>query len=251
MTTDVKIGERFRPVSATPSPASGPAPVPAALSACAANIRTRRGQTLALTFEGTEAVFVVRTGTLMLHLTLPDGSRQVVSILYPGDVLRSAFVPPHTGALLSGVSAGEVLRLRWNVFGELAARDGEVARYFEDALARQTALQAIHMAAVGRLDCRQRVATFLIELALRSGVAAPCGGVAFEMPLTRIDMADYLGLNADTLSRTMSGLKASGFVSHSERHRAVVRDFDALAALTPAARSLMALCGGRPADPAP
>jgi CRP/FNR family transcriptional regulator len=67
------------------------------------------------------------------------------------------------------------------------------------------------------------------------------------MPLSRTDMADYLGLNADTLSRTMSRLRASGLISHPERHRAVVRDFAALAALSPAAPSLMALHGAHAA----
>ena len=78
----------------------------------------------------------------------------------------------------------------------------------------------------------------------RTGSQVPSGAVGFEMPLNRTDMADYLGLNADTLSRTMSRLRASGVISHPERHRVVVRDFAALAALTPAARALMALSGG-------
>ncbi len=99
------------------------------------------------------------------------------------------------------------------------------------------------MAAVGRFDCQQRVATFLLELALRIGVAAPCGGIEFEMPLSRTDMADYLGLNADTLSRTMSRMRASGLLSHPDRRRALIRDLAALAARTPAAQSLMALYG--------
>ena len=111
-------------------------------------------------------------------------------------------------------------------------------------MARQTARAAIHTAAVGRFDCRQRVATFLLELALRTGVRAPCGGLDFEIPLNRTDIADYLGLNADTLSRTMSRLRASGLLSHPERNRGLVRDVAALAALTPAARALMGLNGG-------
>lgn len=218
-----------------------------ALAAQAATVRARRGQTISLTLDGNEALFFVRSGVLMVDITLPDDLRQVIGLLYPGDVLRSAFAPPHAVAHLSAVSAGEVLRVRWRTFTELAAQDPEITRYVDDAVARQTARQAIHMAAVGRFDCRQRVATFLLELALRTGVAAP-GGVEFEMPLRRTDMADYLGLNADTLSRTMSRLRASGLLSHPERHRALVRDFAGLAALTPAAQSLMTLYGNNSAE---
>lgn len=249
MTFDLKREEPVRHASAAPSEVSGSAPaaIPPGLKAHASTVRARRGQTLALTLDGSEAAFVVQSGALMLHLTLPDELRQVVAILYPGDVFRTAFAPPAAAVHLSAVSAGEVLRFRWSALARLVASEPEVARYFEDAVAGQTARQAIHMMAVGRFDCRQRVATFLVEFVLRTGVRAPCGGVAFEMPLSRTDMADYLGLNADTLSRTMSRLRASGLLSHPDRHRALVRDFEALAALTPAAPSLIALHGETPA----
>ena len=244
MTSSLK---RREPINLTGAAPDGNAPVreviPAALAAHAAIVRTRRGQTISLTLEGNEALFIVRSGVLMVDVTLPDDLRQVVALLYPGDVLRSDFAPPHVAAHLSAVSAGEVLRLRWSNFTGLAAGDPEIARFFDDASAKQTARRAIHMAAVGRFDCQQRVATFLLELALRIGVAAPCGGIEFEMPLSRTDMADYLGLNADTLSRTMSRMRAGGLLSHPERRRALIRDFAALAARTPAAQSLMALYG--------
>jgi CRP/FNR family transcriptional regulator len=183
----------------------------------------------------------------MLHITLLGGLRQVVALFYPGDVFRATFAPPAAAAQLSAISAGDVLRFRWSALPELAANDPEIASYFENAVAKQAAGQAIHTAVVGRFDCQQRVTTYLMELAMRTGVRAPCGALAFEMPLSRTDMADYLGLNADTLSRTMSRLRASGLLSHPERHRALVHDFDALAALTPAAQSIRALYGKTPA----
>ena len=68
--------------------------------------------------------------------------------------------------------------------------------------------------------------------------------MAFDLPFNRKDIADYLGLNPDTLSRIMSRLKAAGLIAHSERNRAVVRDFPALAARSPAARSLIEISGG-------
>jgi len=248
MTYSLKTREPFRPASAVRSeiPSATPIAVPAALMADAAAVRTRRGQTVALAVDGSEAVYIVRSGALMLHVTLPHGLRQVIALLYPGDVFRSAFAPPDAGAVLSVVRAGEVLRFRWSAFGDLAMSNPEVARYMANAVAKQNARQAIHLATVGRFDCQQRLATFLLELALRTGVRAPCGGLAFEVPLRRSDIADYLGLNADTLSRTMSRLRASGLLSHPERHRALIRNISDLAALSPAARSLMALHGEAP-----
>lgn len=179
----------------------------------------------------------------MFRVTLPKDMRQVVTLLYPGDVFRAAFAPPAAEAHLSAVSAGEVLRLRFETFTALAAEDPAVGSYFNNAVARQTARQAIHLAAIGQLDCLQRLATYLTELAVCTGSPVPNGGVTFEMPLSRSDIADHLGLNADTLSRTISKLRAKGLLRQPDRQKAFVRDLSALAALTPAAPSLMALHG--------
>ena len=218
----------------------------AALGTHAATIRTRRGQNVALTVECSEAAFIVHAGTLILNVTMPGTSRQVVAILFPGDVLRSGFVPREAEGSLTPASAGKLWRLRWSVFAELLAKDPAIASFYHEAINRQMARRAIHVAAIGQFDCQQKVATFLLELALRTGTPSPGGGgVVFDMPLSRTDVADYLGLNADTLSRTMSRLRSSGVLTHTERNRAVLRDFRALAALSPAARALIDLHGER------
>ena len=206
-------------------------------------LHARRGQSLPLRLDGSETVFMVRTATLMFRIALREDLRQVVTLLYPGDVFRAAFAPLKAGAHLSAVSEGQVFRLRFETFATLAAEDPAVAACFDKALAQQTARQAIHLAAVGQLDCLQRLATFLTELAVYTGTPAPNGGVVFEMPLRRSDMADHLGLNSDTLSRTMSRLRAAGLLTQPNRQKAFIHDLSALAALTPAAPSLMALHG--------
>ena len=72
-------------------------------------------------------------------------------------------------------------------------------------------------------------------------------GVAFELPLSRTEIADYLALNADTLSRIMSRLKGRGLVARTGRDRALVADWDGLCAMSPLAGALAAAHGGVPA----
>jgi CRP/FNR family transcriptional regulator len=231
------------------SKAKALSPVTAVLAAHATTLRTRRGQTVALLFNSGETAFIVRAGILTLQVTMPGTTRQVVAMLFPGDVLRSSFAPPHAEGALVSAGTGEVWRMRWAAFAELATADPAIARYFDEAIAHQMARQAIHAAALGQLDCEQRVATFLIELALRTGVSSSGGGVVFDMPFSRKDIADYLGLNPDTLSRIMSRLRMAGLISPSERSRAVVSDLRALAALSPASRSLIEIHGFCPSEP--
>lgn len=209
-----------------------------ALATQASRLRTRQGQNVALTLEGGEAVFIVRSGALMLHITMPDSPRQVVAFLFPGDVLRSSFAPPHANVTLTSASTAEVWRLRWTVLEGLAAADPALACFLQDAMATQMARHAVHVATIGQFSSEQRVATVLIEFAMRTGMPAPAGGLMLGMPFSRKDIADYLGLNADTLSRIMSRLRSTGILGHSEQSRVLVRDFRALAGLSPAARSL-------------
>jgi len=225
----------------------GPAPidVPAALGSHATVLRTRRGQALALAQQGDETAFIVRSGVLMLHITLPDSARQVAALNFPGDLIRTGFAPPCAKATLVAAAAGEVWRLRFGAVETLAASDLGVMRYLDEAVARRIAHQTIHAATLGRLDSEQKVATLLVELALRTGRCLP-QGVVFDLPASRKDIADYLGLNPDTLSRIMSRFRSASLFSHAERNRILVRDFAALAARSPAASSLMALDGAPP-----
>jgi CRP/FNR family transcriptional regulator len=211
--------------------------VPCALEAHATSIRTRRGQSLPLGLDGGETVFIVRTGVLMLELALPAGQRQIVGIFYPGDFLRSSFAPPHTGAAFMTAAPGEVWRLRLTGLETVAAGDPAVRRYLDEAIAGRMARQALHAVALGQFDCEQKVATLLLEFALRIGTRSG-GGAVLELPFDRKHIAEYLGLNPDTLSRIMSRFTAARLIARSQRNRVVVRDLSKLAARSPVAGSL-------------
>ena len=204
-------------------------------------VHTRHGQPLPLSLGGEETVFVVRMATLLFRLTLADNIRQGVTLLYPGDVFRSAFAPPGSAAHLIALTSGEVLRYRFDTFSRLLSASPAARDYFDLAVARQAARQAIHLTAVGQLDSSQRLVTFLMELATHIGVPASEGRIVFEMPLSRTEVAEYLGSNADTLSRIMSRLRTEGLLTQPDRHTMFVRDLAALAALSPASQSMMSL----------
>lgn len=239
VTTDSLImAAPLSPADASPS-TDWQATLPAELAEHGTLVHTRPGQPLPLSLGGEETVFIVRMATLLFRLTVADNLRQGITLLYPGDVFRSAFAPRGSGAELVSLTSGEVLRYRYDAFSRLVAENSDARAYFDMAVARQSARQAIHLAAVGQLDSTQRLVTFLIELATQIGVPASEGRVVFELPLSRSEVAEYLGLNADTLSRIMSRLRTEGLLSQPDRHTVFVRDLAALSALSPASASLM------------
>ena len=232
-------------VSAHPARAAAAGNAGAMLSSIhsrAVTIRPRRYQKLAVACEADEVVYFVRAGALALSAGLPNGRRQILSILYPGDVFRSALTPSPALTGLSAVTASaEVWRLRWPTFEALAAGDSALQQLFDSLITDQAARLAMHIAIIGSLGADERVASFLVEIALRLG-APVAGGIAFEIPLTRTDIADYLALNADTVSRIMSRLRAKGVLAQSGRSLMICRDMKALESQSPFSAALQQIC---------
>jgi CRP/FNR family transcriptional regulator len=85
------------------------------------------------------------------------------------------------------------------------------------------------MLLLGRKTAREKIASLLAIIARRvSGQKQRIGAVQFDLPLTREEMADYLGLTLETVSRQMSALKRDGVIHLQEKRRILVPDLDAL-----------------------
>lgn len=203
-------------------------------------VRARRRQRLALRCDHADTAYVVRSGMLVMHAQVPGQRRQVLGIYYPGDVFRSASAPPLPEVALMAGAPSEALRMRWSAVESIAASEPAIATALGRQLARQQARRALQIAVIGALPGEERVASFLLELALHFGTAS-AGGIGFEMPLTRADVADYLALNPDTLSRIMSRLKAQGIVTVAGRGRVLANDWNALCRHSPIAESVIEL----------
>jgi CRP-like cAMP-binding protein len=214
----------------------------AALRSRATLIRTKRGQQLALSTGATEAVYIVRSGLLVVQTATPAAHRQLLALVYPGDVFRSTFAPPLAGTVLTAAGACELWRLQAANFESSLSADAELGRWLSHQLADQQARKLMHVAIIGGMSGEERVASLLIEQALRIGTKC-AAGTSFELPLSRADIADYLALNPDTLSRIMSRLRSRGVVSQPGRRLALVQDWDGLCALSPMAEALIALHG--------
>lgn len=91
-----------------------------------------------------------------------------------------------------------------------------------------------HIAALGRLDGQERIYLFLVEMAIRQsrGVQAP---LRATLPMSRESIADYLGLNAETVSRLLSRAKKSKLVTFMSPSEYVIPDIGALEARIPIA----------------
>lgn len=169
---------------------------------------------------GDAASFVYRIleGAVINYRLYADGRRQVTGFTLPGDVLGlEAGLDHRTHAqALSPVTAKVLRRARLSA---LAAADGVLAR----ALWRSSlsAFQRCedHAMILARQGATERVATFLLDHADRVGAHE-----VMDLPMSRQDLADHLGLTIHTVSRTLSHLQAEGLIeARSSRHVRLLR----------------------------
>jgi len=155
----------------------------------------------------------ILSGTVKLTKSLADGRQQIVGILFPPDFLGRAH--GKTNACYAEAASGIVLCCYpAEAFRSLLIRyPGLEHRLYEKALDELDNARD-WMVLLGRKTAREKVASFLYMLARRARVtrARDDEGVGFDLPLRRLDIADYLGLTIETVSRQITHLKSDGLI---------------------------------------
>jgi CRP/FNR family transcriptional regulator len=178
----------------------------------------------AIFWEGDEAghIFDILEGVLRVYRILSDGRRAIVGFLYPGEMLGVSFQSRYlfTAEAVTGV---KVRRFSRNRFLSLATESAEQRPQLFAILCDEMSAAQDQMLLLGRKSAEERVVSFLLAVHRKNGQ-----GNAIDLPMTRLDMADYLGLTIETVSRMMSGLMRRGFIAATGRHTIALRKLSAL-----------------------
>ena len=172
-----------------------------------------------------EHVFTITAGMIKLYKLLSDGRRQIVGFLVPGDFLGLAFGRTYVyGA--EAVVPTSTCRFGRHQFLALLDECPTLEKEILTRTATELAAAQEQMLLLGRKTARERVASFILALALRRRIEA---GRPFELAMSRADIADYLGLTVETVSRTLSLLGRDGLIELAETRTLVIRNEAALA----------------------
>ena len=174
--------------------------------------------------EPADYLYQVVSGTVRTYKVLVDGRRQIGAFHLPGDVFGFETGEEHTFSA-EAITDCRIAVVRRSALVALAARDNEVARQMWAFTARELNRVQAHMLLLIK-SARERVATFLLEMAER--VAADD---TVELAMSRQDIADYLGLTIETVSRTLTQLEKNAAIEVSTARRIVLRNHSALARL--------------------
>jgi CRP/FNR family transcriptional regulator, anaerobic regulatory protein len=188
------------------------------------------GQTVIWAGDRMDFVASVVTGVATLTQTMEDGRRQMVGLLQPSDFVGR---PGRATAAFDVTAVSDLVMccFRKKPFEEMMVTTPHVAQRLLEMTLDELDAAREWMLLLGRKTAREKIASLLAILARRTTMLTQKragGAIAFELPLTREAMADYLGLTLETVSRQMSALKKDGVILVEGNRSITVPDYDQL-----------------------
>jgi len=189
----------------------------------------------AIYYEGDEAqhYFKIASGVVRLCKVTEDGRRQIAAFLTAGDFLGWT-VHDHYSYSAEAVTRVTAVKYSRRRVEDIVRTDPMVARRVLTLLSNQLALAHDHLLLLGRMTAAERISAFLLELTKRRGCPLT-DATTIELPMNRRDIADYLGLTIETVSRTMNAMKRNGLLSFTDADSVRLNHCDALERMAMAA----------------
>lgn len=190
-------------------------------------------------------LFVVRAGCIRTTHPASDGEEQVIGFHLPGELLGlDAISDGHHHCDAIALERTNVCAVPFDQLEEVASHVPGLQHQMLRIISRELVQDHQHLVALGRRTARARLALFLHSLSQRLH-AAGYSGDDFRLPMSRDDIASYLGLALETVSRLLGRLSEETVIA-VERRRVWILDAEALASI--AGETPSEQCGGRGTD---
>ncbi|MDE2200355.1 MAG: helix-turn-helix domain-containing protein [Rhodospirillales bacterium] len=170
-----------------------------------------------------DCCYQVISGCVRTVMLLEDGRRQIGEFLFPGDLVGWDAAGEH-GFGAEAVTPATLCRIPLRAIDERAARDQSFARELHHYMAAQLRGARARLVLLGRKTAGERVASFILEMQERLDLPRH---EAIDLPMSRADIADYLGLTIETVCRGLTELRRGGLIG-IDRTRILIHDGHAL-----------------------
>lgn len=172
------------------------------------------------------SIYEVLSGGFMVYRLLSDGRRQIVDLALPGSLCGFAREQTHECSCEALVPSIVIAYDR----AQLAHCD-EVAKRLSEKMEQQICALAEHIVLLGRRTTEERLATFLVQCAEIWRTASDDKSTVFRIPMTRVEIGDYLGMSLETVSRGIADFERRGLIRTGGR-QGEMRAFDLSALAT-------------------
>lgn len=189
-------------------------------------VSLNKNETLFYEGDAAESIYEVLEGVVCNYRLLLDGRRQILGFAFKGDLVGLSRADKH-GFGCEALCPTQVHKIsKYNLLETVRQRPEMGHKLLEVAMSELSAVQD-HFVILGRKSAFEKVASFLTTLARRYANEG-ANSVTFLLPMTRVDIADYLGLTIETVSRNFSKLKIRGAIDLPQFTTIVIPDIDCL-----------------------
>ncbi|NIK88468.1 CRP-like cAMP-binding protein [Rhizomicrobium palustre] len=199
----------------------------AEMESLGAAVRFARNETIYAKGDEARYSYKVVEGAVRLSHIFADGRRQIVNFFLPDETFGIELSEEYSA---TAEAVGDVVALRCPrlCISHLTEGDPDISQKRLAMFAKSLAAAERHVAMLGHQSAKERVASFFLALEMqrRTGESH-----TLDLPLSRQDIADYLGLTIETTCRALSELKRLNIIAAPSRRRIVIRNLEGLRAL--------------------
>lgn len=168
-------------------------------------------------------VFMLTAGALKIYSLLGDGRRQVTGFMFPGDFL-GVTVDDEYAFTAEALKTSEMFWFSRSVFDGFLQEHPALERELYRLAAHELAAAQRQMVLLGRKTAAERLASFFVSLVERAEHLSGAPETKFDLPMSRLDIADYLGLTKETVSRMLAELRSRRLIRLESQDRVEILD---------------------------
>jgi CRP/FNR family transcriptional regulator len=200
-----------------------------ALRNIAVSRKLSAGEALFWEDDTTEHTYLLTDGVMKAYKLLPNGRSQIVRFPVAGEVIASTFCQVH-GFTAEALCDCAVVQLPRRPLEQILVGDPVLMQSLARKIADEMQLAHKQILLLGRMPAIERVSHFLLDFAMRQHPNARWFPPDFqiELPMTRTDVADYLGLTIETVSRIFSRFRRDGLIDLPRSNLVVLRNHGSL-----------------------
>jgi len=168
--------------------------------------RLAAGQPIFHEGDPVRRVFMLANGSLKIYTLLADGRRQITGFMFPGDFLGVS-IDDEYAFTAEALVGSELWWFTRDAFDRFVEDNPKVERELYRLAAHELAAAQSQMVLLGRKTAAERLASFFLSLLKRHELVVGDKQRQFDLPMSRLDIADYLGLTKETVSRMLAHLR--------------------------------------------
>jgi CRP/FNR family transcriptional regulator len=174
-----------------------------------------------------QSVFAVRSGALKAYRTTDDGREQVTGFYFPGEILGMDGISNNTYASSArALETAAVCEIPFSSLQQLSSDMPNLQRHFFQLMSREITEDQLLITLLSKNSADERVAALMLSISARNA-RRKLSATRFRLPMSRVDIGNYLGLTVETVSRVFSRMQKMNYLQVDNKEIEIL-DLDAI-----------------------